>query len=84
MRSNVVDLIRQKDKNAVVDIKWNDDTAGRSSITQEELKKINAIPQKGEVLRKTESWRQDLMHMIRQHIIINTCLQSIMPDINIM
>ena len=65
MRSNVVDLIRQKDKNAVVDIKWNDDTAGRSSITQEELKKINAIPQKGEVLRKTESWRQDLMHMIR-------------------
>jgi hypothetical protein len=36
----VVKLIRQNDKSAVVEIKWNNDTAGGLSITQEELKKI--------------------------------------------
>jgi hypothetical protein len=52
-RGVVVELIRQNDKSAVVEIKWNDDTASGSSITREELKKLKWNPQKGEFSRKT-------------------------------
>jgi hypothetical protein len=35
----LVELIRQNDKSTVVEIRWNNDTAGRLSITQKEPKK---------------------------------------------
>lgn len=61
----VINLVRQNDTCAVVEIQWNNDTAGGSSVTKEELKKSKWNPKKGEVSKKTGAWRQDLWDRIR-------------------